>query len=162
MSYLDNYCVGGQCGNGHPPDTNGDVGINYYIKGINEAYAIYDKATGNRLAAFTEVSLWAGAGSTPCTTDPFGDPIVLYDQTADRWILTNLGFNLVNGNPVAPYMQCFAVSKTNDPVAGGYWLYAIRIDQSPVPTNTRSSFGRSGEFFMRKVCFVGQGAETSL
>ena len=144
MSYLDNYCTGGQCGNGHPPDTNGDVGLNHYIEGINEAYAIYDKATGTRLAAFTEVSLWAGAGSTPCTTDPFGDPIVLYDQTADRWILTNLGFNLSGGNPVAPYYQCFAVSKSGDPVSGGWWLYAIRIDQSPVPTNTLNDYPKFG------------------
>jgi len=35
MSYLDNYCVGSQCGNGHPPDTNGDVGLNHYIQAIN-------------------------------------------------------------------------------------------------------------------------------
>jgi uncharacterized repeat protein (TIGR01451 family) len=144
MSYLDNYCTGGQCGNGHPPDTNGDVGLNHYIEGINEAFAIYDKATGDRLAAFTEVSLWAGAGSTPCTTDPYGDPIVLYDQTADRWILTNLGFNLSNGNPVAPYYECFAVSKSGDPVSGGWWLYAIRVDQSPVPTNTLNDYPKFG------------------
>ena len=144
MSYLDNYCVGGQCGSGHPPDTNGDVGINHYIEGINESYAIYDKATGNRLAAFTEASLWAGAGTTPCTTNPFGDPIVLYDQTADRWILTNLGFNLSSGNPVAPYMECIAVSKSGDPVAGGWWLYAFRIDQSPVPTNTLNDYPKFG------------------
>ena len=144
MSYLDNYCVGGQCGSGHPPDTNGDVGLNHYIEGINESYAIYDKATGNRLAAFTEVSLWAGAGSTPCTTDPYGDPIVQYDQTADRWILANLGFNIVSGNPVAPYMECIAVSKTGDPVAGGWYLYAFRIDQAPVPTNTLNDYPKFG------------------
>ena len=144
MSYLDNYCVGGQCGNGHPPDTNGDVGLNHYIQSINEGYAIYDKATGNRLAAFTEVALWANAGSTPCTTDPFGDPIVQYDQTADRWILTNLGFNLSGGNPVAPYMECIAVSQTGDPVAGGWYLYAFRIDQAPVPTNTLNDYPKFG------------------
>jgi len=144
MSYLDNYCQGGQCGNGHPPDTNGDVGLNHYIEAINEGYAIYDKATGNRLAAFTEVALWAGAGSTPCTTDPFGDPIVQYDQTADRWILANLGFNEVSGSPVAPYMECIAVSQTSDPVAGGWYLYAIRIDQSPVPTNTLNDYPKFG------------------
>jgi len=144
MSYLDNYCQGGQCGSGHPPDTNGDVGLNHYIEAINEGYAIYDKATGNRLAAFTEVSLWAGAGNTPCTTDPFGDPIVQYDQTADRWILANLGFNEVSGAPVAPYMECVAVSQTGDPVAGGWYLYAFRIDQSPVPTNTLNDYPKFG------------------
>ena len=146
MSYLDNYCTGGQCGNGHPPDTNGDVGLNHYIEGINEGYAIYDKATGNRLAAFTEVSLWSGAGSTPCTTDPYGDPIVMYDQTADRWILANLGFNLVGGNPVSPYMECIAVSKSGDPVAGGWYLYAFQIDQAPVPTNTLNDYPKFGNW----------------
>ena len=144
MSYLDNYCTGGQCGNGHPPDTNGDVGLNHYIEAINEAFAIYDKATGTRLAAFTEVSLWANAGTTPCTTNPFGDPIVLYDQTADRWILTNLGFNLVAGNPVGPFMECIAVSKSGDPVSGGWWLYAMQIDQAPVPTNTLNDYPKFG------------------
>jgi uncharacterized repeat protein (TIGR01451 family) len=146
MSYLDNYCTGGQCGNGHPPDTNGDVGLHHYIQAINEGYAIYDKATGNRLAAFTEVALWAGAGTTPCTTDPFGDPIVMYDQTADRWILANLGFNLSGGNPVAPYMECVAVSQTGDPVTGGWYLYAFRIDQSPVPTNTLNDYPKFGNW----------------
>jgi hypothetical protein len=33
MSYLDGYCVGGQRGNVHPPDSNGDVGLNHYIEG---------------------------------------------------------------------------------------------------------------------------------
>ncbi len=146
MSYLDNYCTGGQCGNGHPPDTNGDVGLHHYIEAINEGYAIYDKATGNRLAAFTEVSLWANAGTTPCTTNPYGDPIVMYDQTADRWILANLGFNISGGNPVAPYMECVAVSQTGDPVNGGWYLYAFRIDQSPVPTNTLNDYPKFGNW----------------
>jgi hypothetical protein len=33
MSYLDNYCAGGQRGNGHPPDSDGDVSLNNYIEG---------------------------------------------------------------------------------------------------------------------------------
>ncbi len=39
MSYLDNYCQGGQCGNGHPPDTNSVMlASNHYIESINEGY----------------------------------------------------------------------------------------------------------------------------
>ncbi len=146
MSFLDNYCTGGQCGAGHPPDTNGDVGLKYYIEGINESYAIYDKATGTRLAAFTEPSLWSGQGlGTPCNTSPFGDPIVRYDQTADRWILANLGFvNPGTASIPGPYYECIAVSKSGDPVSGGWWFYAIRIDQSPVPTNTLNDYPKFG------------------
>jgi hypothetical protein len=40
-------------GQGHPPDTNGDVGPNYYIQTINVSLGIYDKTSGNRVAAFT-------------------------------------------------------------------------------------------------------------
>ena len=40
-------------GAGHPPDTNGDVGPDYYIQTINTSIGIYNKATGVRVAAFT-------------------------------------------------------------------------------------------------------------
>ena len=32
------------------------------------------------------------------------------------------------GNPIAPFYQCIGVSKTSDPVAGGYSLYAVQVD----------------------------------
>lgn len=127
MNFSDS-CTGGQCGAGWPPDPNGDVGPNHYIQAVNDAYAIYNK-TGSRLASFTEDSLWSGTGSNPCNGNSEGDPIVLYDQLADRWILTHFAFALdSNGNPLAPFYQCIAVSKTNDPVSGGWWLYPLRMD----------------------------------
>src|SRR5690242_9468306 len=55
-------CVGGQCGGGTPPDTNGAVGPNHYIQAVNTAFAIYSK-TGTLLASFTENALWAGSGA---------------------------------------------------------------------------------------------------
>jgi hypothetical protein len=49
----------------------------------------------------------------------FGDPIVLYDPMADRWLISQFG--LPNGfNP--PYHQCVALSQTGDPTAA-YYLY---------------------------------------
>ena len=83
-------CTGGQCGAGTPPDTNGDVGPNHFIQAVNSAFAIYSK-TGTLLASFTENALWAGSG-TFCDGNGGGDPIVVYDALADRWILTNLAF----------------------------------------------------------------------
>jgi Peptidase family C25 len=125
---FNSVVTGGQAGAGWPPDVNGDVGLNHYIISVNDAYGIYSK-TGTQLAAFTENSLWAGAGTgTPCDANNFGDPVVIYDQFADRWILTHFAFATVGGNPVAPYYECFAISKTSDPVAGGWWLYAVKMD----------------------------------
>ena len=126
---FDSPVVGGTAGSGYPPDTNGDVGPNHYILGVNDSYAIYDKATGTQLAAFTENQLWIGGGANVCNGNSFGDPIVLYDAFADRWILTHFAFILSGGTTtVAPVMQCIAVSKTNDPVSGGWYLYPIRTD----------------------------------
>ena len=146
LSFSDT-CTGGQCGGGWPPDTNGDVGPNDYIEAVNTAYAIYNK-TGTKLAAFTEDQLWSGAGSNPCNGESEGDPVVVYDPLGNRWILTHFafGFDLSN-NPVSPFYECIAVSKTSDPVAGGWWLYPLQMDpggtgQPPVGTlNDYPKFG---------------------
>lgn len=120
--------TGGTAGAGFPPDVTGDVGPNHYIQGVNSSYAIYSK-TGTQLAAFTENSLWSGAGTgTPCDANNQGDPVVLHDGLEDRWILTNFAFATSANSPAPPFFQCFAVSKTSDPVSGGWWLYAVRMD----------------------------------
>jgi hypothetical protein len=121
--------TGGSAGAGWPPDTNGDVGPVYYIQAVNDAWGIFDKSTGTLTAAFSEDQLWASATTgTPCDASNFGDPVAIHDGLADRWVLTDFAFNTTAGNPVAPFYQCFAVSKTNDPVAGGWWLYAVQMD----------------------------------
>jgi hypothetical protein len=126
LSFADT-CDGGQCGAGWPPDPNGDVGLSHYILAVNDAYAIYDK-TGTLLASFTENQLWSTGGANPCNGDSLGDPIVLYDPLADRWILTHIAFAFSGNDPVSPFYQCIAASKTSDPVAGGWWLYPVRMD----------------------------------
>jgi hypothetical protein len=144
LAFLD-AVTGGQAGAGWPPDTNGEVGLNHYIIAVNDAYAIYDKATGNRLAAFTENSLFSGGPTgTLCDNQSAGDPVVVYDQLNDRFILTNFAFVTFPGP--GPFYQCFAVSKTSDPVAGGWNLYAVRIDQGPVPAGTLPDYGKFGHW----------------
>ena len=54
-------------------------------------------------------------------TDNFGDPVVVYDTFTDRWIITDFAFKLdASGNVIHPpgTYQCFAASKSCDPVAG--------------------------------------------
>jgi hypothetical protein len=145
---FNDLCTGGQCGAGWPPDTNGDVGPSHYIQAVNDAYAIYSKASTSLLASFTEDSLWLSGGSNPCNGNSHGDPIVLYDQLADRWILTHLAFALDGSqNPISPFYQCIAVSKTSDPVAGGWWLYPLRIDTGGTgapPVGTLNDYPKFG------------------
>jgi hypothetical protein len=118
-------CAGGQCGAGWPPDPNGDVGPNHYVEAVNDAVVIYDKA-GTLLASFTEDNLWSGVGTTPCNGNSQGDPIVAYDWLADRFVLSWFAF--IGDGTSPPFYQCLAASKTNDPVAGGWWLYPVRMD----------------------------------
>jgi hypothetical protein len=129
-------------GQGHPPDTNGDVGPNYYIETINVSIGIYDKATGSRVAAFTFNSFMSqGNFGNLCDTNNFGDPVVLYDSYEDRWFITDFAFKLdASGNVVNPpgAFQCFAVSKTSDPVNGGWNFYSIA---APGALNDYPKFG---------------------
>jgi Carboxypeptidase regulatory-like domain len=115
-------------GQGHPPDTNGDVGPTYYIETINVSMGIYDKSSGNRVAAFTFNSFMSqGNFGNLCDTDNFGDPVVVYDSFEDRWVITDFAFKLDASGNVNPQtvFQCFAVSKTGDPVTGGWNYYSI-------------------------------------
>ncbi len=113
-----------------PPDTNGDVGPNYYVQAVNTSFGIFGK-TGVALAGPTTFdSLWAGASTgTLCDNQNKGDPIVLYDQLADRWLLTDLAFQAnSSGIPLPPFYECIAVSKTSNPVSGGWYLYGFLAD----------------------------------
>lgn len=115
-------------GAGHPPDTNGDVGPTYYIQTINTSIGIYDKSSGNRVAAFTfDAFMSQGQFGNLCDSDNFGDPVVLYDSFEDRWFITDFAFKLDASGNVNPQhvFECFAVSMTGDPVNGGWNFYSI-------------------------------------
>ena len=101
-----------------PPDTNGEVGPNHYIQTVNVAIGIFDKTTGAALLKISFNSFFASAPS-PCNVDHNGDVIVLYDHLADRWLISDFQLS------VTPTYQCIAVSKTGDPVSGGWWFYGL-------------------------------------
>jgi len=115
-----------------PPDTTGDVGPNHYVQWVNLRYAIYTltRGTSNEITGFNLAPgfpkngnvVWQGFGGR-CQSDNDGDPIVQYDQLADRWILTQFA---VSGTP---YTQCVAVSTSPDPT-GTYFRYAFSYDRS--------------------------------
>ena len=99
----------------YPPDTNGDVGPDHYVQWVNLSFAIYTKTTG--ALAYGPVNgniLWSGFGG-PCQTTNDGDPIVLYDPLADRWLMSQFA----NASLGPPFYQCIAVSTTSNPL--GTW-----------------------------------------
>src|SRR3984893_11533965 len=118
-------------GAGHPPDANGDVGPTYYIQTINTSVGIYNKGDGALVAAFTFNTLMSqGNFGNLCDTNNFGDPLVLYDTFEDRWIITDFAFALDgSGSVINPpgAFECFAVSKTGDPVRGGWNYYSTSV-----------------------------------
>lgn len=121
-------------GAGHPPDPVGDVGPNHFVQAVNTSVGIFDKNSGSALATFTFNSLWASAGTgTSCDTPvPFhgGDPTVIYVPQYDRFIVADFSWSDIQSGP---YYECVAVSKTSDPVSGGWWFYAIRADDDTHP-----------------------------
>lgn len=115
-------------GDGWPPDTNGDVGPTYYLQIVNTSVGMFNKADGTRVAAFSLDTLFGqGHFGNACDNSNFGDPVVVWDSAVDRWVLSDFAFALdALGNPIAPYYECFAVSKTNDPVSGGWNFYSLQ------------------------------------
>src|SRR3569833_846750 len=112
----------------NPPDANGAVGPNYYVQVVSSQIEIWNKAGGVVMAARNTSALWTGYVGTnagnKCATQNDGDAVVLYDQIADRWVVTQ--FSLPSGNTIGgPSFQCVAVSKTGDPT-GAYWLYDFK------------------------------------
>jgi len=109
--------------NALPNDVNGAVGPCEYIQAANfSRFEIFDKR-GNSLAGpFNFSSLWPS--NAWCAHDP-SDAIVKYDRLADQWLLTTLGL----GNPAnpPPGHQCIAISRTADPVTGGWYLYDFPV-----------------------------------
>jgi len=115
-----------------PPDTTGDVGPNHYVQWVNLRYAVYTltRDASNNITAFNLVPgfpkqgnvVWQGFGGR-CQSDNDGDPIVQYDQLANRWILTQFAVS------ATPYTQCVAVSTGPDPT-GTYNRYAYSYSRN--------------------------------
>jgi hypothetical protein len=112
----------------NPPDPNGEVGPNHYVEMINLVFGVYDKQGNLLLGPVDTGTLWSDFDVPDCT-DPSGDPVVLYDQTEDRWILTQFTTRGLD-DPALPFYNCVAVSTTGDPT-GSYYRYAFITQADP-------------------------------
>lgn len=142
-----------------PPDTNGDVGPNHYVQTVNVAMRVWNK-DGTPLTAVADVnSLWAGFGGL-CETTNQGDPIVLYDAIADRWLISQFAFS--GDGSSAPFYQCVAVSTSPNP-AGTYYRYSFVSPFSRFPDYGKlgvwpDAYYMSTNEFSTAGAYVGVGA----
>jgi hypothetical protein len=127
-----------------PPDTNADVSDTHVIQWVNTQWNVFNKATGLPIGSPMEGNIfWAGFGGV-CETNDAGDPIVLYDDTAERWV-----FSQFTGSTTP--RQCFAISQTSDPL-GPYIRYEFvfpRFNDYPhIGIWQDASTGRDGYYFV--------------
>jgi subtilisin-like proprotein convertase family protein len=101
-----------------PPDTNGDVGPNHYVQMVNSQLQVFNKSGTSLLGPEPISTLWSGFGG-PCSTSNDGDPIVLYDPMANRWLISQ--FTATN-----PFGECIAISTGPDPT-GSYNRYFFQF-----------------------------------
>lgn len=99
-------------GTGSPPDTVGDVGPNHYMQSVNGSFRIYDKSGSPLTAVAANNTIWSGAGGR-CESRNDGDPVVLYDELADRWFFAQFV-------SASPYRVCIAISQSANPTGAWY------------------------------------------
>lgn len=104
-----------------PPDTIGDIGPTHYVQMVNATWLQVFTRTGTTLTPGIPVQLNMLWSAGNCRNTMRGDPVVLYDNMADRWLLAQ--FSTANA-------VCIALSQTGNPL-GMYWLYEFATPQFP-------------------------------
>ncbi len=132
-------------GNGAtPPDTNGSVGNNQYVETVNTRYQVWSLNHATNVATSvlgpSNIStLWSGFVGGNCSTRNDGDPIVLYDKLADRWLISQFTSARSGGT----YWQCVAISQTNN-AAGSYYRFAFAVAIGPAGSGYFGDYPKFG------------------
>ncbi len=158
LPILQNFQGSNQGQSGYlPPDPTGAVGPDHYVHSVNSIVKIFDK-TGNLVYGPISLGGFLGISSNN------GDPIVMYDQLADRWFVSEFG-NLGGDLGLA-----VGVSVTNDPT-GAYNVYQFDMGSFPdyphyglwhdgyYGTANYSNQGETAAFVMERDVILAGGAE---
>ncbi|HZY42228.1 MAG TPA: carboxypeptidase-like regulatory domain-containing protein, partial [Anaerolineae bacterium] len=139
----------------YPPDTNGDVGPNHYVQMVNVSTAVYNKSGTLLYGPFFPHALWP-TGDV-CNGPDDGDPVVIYDQLADRWLLSQ--FALPN-YPNGPFYECIAVSKTGTPtnLPSDWYPYTFLVSSTKMDDYPKISVWPDGYYMTANEFTAGAGA----
>src|SRR3954453_14875969 len=103
-----------------PPDTNGEVGSTQYVQTVNKGLQVFSKTTGASLLGPVDIgTIWSGFGGV-CESNGDGDPVLLYDQIANRWLVSQFAGASV------PTDECIAISTSSD-ATGSYHRYGFHL-----------------------------------
>jgi len=133
-----------------PADTTMAIGPNHVFQWVNLSFQVFDKSGVSLAGPFDGNTLFTDLGGD-CAAINGGDIIVLYDQLADRWVLTQLAPAIfgAHGNH-----QCIAVSAGGDPL-GSYYLYDYLYSESAL--NDYPKFGVWPDAYQMTVREFGDG-----
>lgn len=101
---------------GSPLDPTGDIGKNHYVQMVNATELGVFLKDGTLVDRFATNTLWSEFGLSSA-----GDPIVLYDETAGRWLITEFA---------DPSNVMIAVSESDNPLAS-YNAYTFTTPEFP-------------------------------
>jgi hypothetical protein len=137
-----------------PPDTNGSVGTTQFVQITNVEYMVFDKTSGAILLGPALIhTIWTGFGGDCETSGDGGDPVVVFDKAAQRWVVSQLAGNYNS--------WCMAVSQTSD-ATGSYFRYAFssggNLDDYPKLGVWPDAYYRATNTFINKSTFGGANA----
>jgi hypothetical protein len=120
------YSVEGIAFNGvSPPDPSMDVGKDHLIQAVNgrggAQYLVLDKIDGNVLLGPVVLNTLGAPG--PCQS-ALGDPVILYDEQAQRWLLTEFAI-------MPSRTLCLYVSSGSNPLTSSWTRYAFQTTAFP-------------------------------
>jgi len=108
--------INGLGDNGSPHDPSGDVSDKFYVQMINGTDVGVFNLEGTLIEEFDANTLWSDFNQSSA-----GDPIVLYDENVDRWLLTEFA---------DPANILIAISDDGDPL-GAYTAYNFSTPNFP-------------------------------
>lgn len=142
--------------NAIPPDPTGDIGLNYYVQSINATvYKVFDKTGEEVSGSINANTLWNEVGFSSG-----GDPIILFDQEVNRWLITEFA-------PPGQNELLVAVSLTHDPLGGykawsfttptfpDYPKYSVWSDALVVTTNEQGPNNMPSYFINKEQMYAG-------
>ncbi len=133
-----------------PPDTNGSVGATQFVQIVNVEYAVYNKTSSALLLGPTPIhNIWSGFNGD-CANGDGSDPVVLYDKSAQRWVVGQMNVKL--------NAYCMAVSTTSD-ATQSYYRYEFSFGSNtpdyPKLAVWRDAYYWTANTFSGATTFVG-------
>ncbi len=113
-----------------PSDPTGAAGPNHYLAAWNMGFRIFDKDGEPLTPTASLSSIFPGNNA--------GDPIILYDAAADRFIITEFDFS--------PNGLNFAISAGPDPVNDDWYVYTTGLTTGQFPDYPKFSIWSDGYY----------------